>query len=113
VDNKEIGQRIKLFRSLYNKGKPLSSAQLAHRLDEGPDKIRNYESGRSALPLRLLLKFHNQGLSMHYLLTGEGEMFSDTPEGLRLMSELEEAGVDIPGRVIAAAAADINEFKKQ
>jgi transcriptional regulator with XRE-family HTH domain len=106
-DNIAVGDRIKQFRSIYNLGSKISSVQLAHRLEVEPALLRNYESGRSSLPLGLLLKIHNIGLGMHFVLTGEGLMFSDTEEGHRLKAEMDSRGVDYPGKSATAAAGEI------
>lgn len=87
-------------------GGNISSAQLAHRLGISPDAMRNYESGRTALPLQIIFKLHREGLSMHWLLDEAGGMFADNPEGKRLREELERAGIDYIGREYAAAAGD-------
>ncbi|GAB5465422.1 MAG: hypothetical protein Kapaf2KO_08580 [Candidatus Kapaibacteriales bacterium] len=116
--NEAIGERLKTFRKFFLNGQQITSSQLAGLLDEKPDRIRNYESGRSAIPIRLVVALDEIGLSMNYLLTGEGLIFSSSEKGIELKSELDKTLIDYPGRktqnnnITRLAAGDLTKESK-
>lgn len=79
--NTEIGIRLKKIRSIFNEGGELTGNQFAYLLGENGDKIRNYESGRSALPVKVLLELYYRGISPVYVISGEGSIFADNDAG--------------------------------
>ncbi len=98
--NKEIGKRIKNIRLIFNEGGKLSANQFGFLLKESGDKIRNYELGRTAVPVRILLSLYNRGINPIYIISGEGSMFADTKAGRAFAKKLSrqaagKAGTDI------------------
>ncbi len=79
--NKEIGERLRIVRSIFNEGGKLSADQFGFLLGETPDKILNYELGRTSVPLTLIITLYYRGISPIFLLTGEGEIFANNKAG--------------------------------
>ncbi len=79
--NREIGERLKGIRHIFNDGKKLSAEQFGHLLGESRDNIANYESGRAGLPVRLLYELYFRGVCPTWLITGLGSVFADNDEG--------------------------------
>ena len=73
--NRDIGIRLKSVRHIYNEGTYLTVRQFANLLDITPEKLLNYESGRSALPINVLIKLYNRGINPIFLLVGEEDVF--------------------------------------
>jgi hypothetical protein len=88
--NQVIGMRIRQVRHIFNEGTKLSAEQFGHLLNETRDRIMNYELGRAAVPLRMLIELYNRGINPLYLLTGDGELFADNPPGRRLQRQIQE-----------------------
>jgi len=59
-------------------------------LNETTDKILNYENGRAAVSVQLLINLYNRGFNPVYILTGEGSKFADNDAGITLMNKLSE-----------------------
>ena len=79
--NQEIGTRLREVRTLFNEGGKVSATQFAYLLNTTRDKIANYESGRSALPLTIIFLLYQRGINPIYLICGEGSMFAPNMEG--------------------------------
>jgi len=79
--NPGIGTRLREIRALFNEGGRISAAQFAYLLNTTRDKIANYESGRSALPLEMVYLLYQRGINPIYLICGEGSMFASNAEG--------------------------------
>jgi hypothetical protein len=79
--NKIIGLRIKSARLIYNEGIRLTVDQFAHLLDISGDKLNNYEMGRSALPIDVLLEYYNRGISPTFIIAGKGDIFVNNDVG--------------------------------
>lgn len=88
--NKEIGERIRLIRSIFNEGGKLSASQFAHLLNETVHKILNYESGRVAVPPSFLLNLYKRGINPIFILSGEGSIFAPTRVGDELRRKVED-----------------------
>jgi hypothetical protein len=86
----EIGARLREVRSIFNEGSRLSSEQFAYLLDETRDKIINYELGRAAVPLRVLLELYRRGINPIYLLSGDGDIFAKNIAGKTLKEKIAE-----------------------
>lgn len=86
--NKEVGDRLKIIRMIFNEGSKLSANQFAYLLDETGDKIRNYELGRASIPITLLKKLSERGINLQYLVSGDGNLFNDSDEGKRLATSI-------------------------
>lgn len=93
--NKEIGSRLRLIRSIFNEGGKLSAEQFAYLLNQNTDKILNYELGRAAIPLELLISLYERGYNPVFILTGKESIFSNNTEGKKRKKELEQRGVNI------------------
>lgn len=106
--NIEIGLRLREVRSIFNEGTKLSSEQFGYLLNETRDKILNYELGRAAVPLRVLIELYKRGISPIYLLTGDGEIFAQNPQGKILKERIAEKSRKNPNNVIAK---DIKKLK--
>ena len=86
--NKNIGNRLKAVRHIYNEGMCLSVKQFAYLLDISTEKLLNYEKGRTALPIDVLLKLYNRGINPMFLITGENTIFTDTDAGQLLEKKI-------------------------
>ncbi|OGU58123.1 MAG: hypothetical protein A2X64_05650 [Ignavibacteria bacterium GWF2_33_9] len=90
VINQEIGERLREIRHIFNEGTKLSAEQFAHLLNETRDKIINYENGRAAVPLRVLIELYKRGINPIYLITGEGDKYARNFEGKNLKKKIDE-----------------------
>ncbi|MGB9913895.1 MAG: helix-turn-helix domain-containing protein, partial [Candidatus Kapaibacteriota bacterium] len=79
--NKEIGERIRFIRSIFNEGGKLSASQFAHLLGETMHKILNYELGRAQVPPSFLATLYYRGINPIFILTGEGSIFAPNRAG--------------------------------
>ncbi|MCX7909304.1 MAG: helix-turn-helix domain-containing protein [Ignavibacteria bacterium] len=86
--NKEIGERIRFVRSIFNEGAKLSASQFAHLLGETMHKILNYELGRAQVPPSFLIALYRRGINPIYILTGEGSIFAPNKVGKELQRKL-------------------------
>ena len=86
---RDIGKRLREIRNIANEGTKLSARQFAYLLDETPDKILNYENGRAAISIKLLINLYYRGFNPVYILTGEGSVFADNDAGLDLKKKFE------------------------
>ncbi len=86
--NKDIGKRLRQVREIMNEGSKLSAEQFAYLLGETRDKIANYESGRAALPVRILYELFNRGISVEFILTGNGSIFAENEAGKLFESKI-------------------------
>ncbi len=93
--NKEIGSRLRLIRSIFNEGGKLSAEQFAYLLNQNTDKILNYELGRAAIPLELLISLYERGYNPVYILTGKEGIFCNNSEGKKRKKEMEQRGINI------------------
>ncbi len=87
--NKEIGERIRFIRSIFNEGGKLSANQFAHLLGETVHKILNYESGRVAVPPSFLLNLYKRGINPIFIISGEGSIFAPNTAGIELRRKIE------------------------
>lgn len=106
--DKEIGLRLKEIRAVFNEGTPLSAEQFAHLTGETGDKIRNYESGRTAVPPSLLMELYSRGLSPTWIVTGQGSRFAETEEGERFRKNIERRVRGLGGGVLQHDADEAN-----
>lgn len=90
-----IGKRVKLIRNIINEGGKLSVEQFAYILDETGDKLRNYELGRASVPNRVLQTLYARGISITFIVTGEGDVFNTTPAGVKLKKVVAAKKVDV------------------
>ncbi len=88
--NKEIGERLRFIRSIFNEGGKLSATQFARLLGETMHKILNYELGRAQLPPSLLVTLYRRGINPIFILTGEGSFFAPNQAGRELKDKLEK-----------------------
>ncbi len=89
----DIGKRLRLIREgIIGEGIELSASQFAKLFNSTRDKIINYESGRSNLPVEILVKLYNRGVNPIYVLTGEGSIFAPNEAGSALADRLRENG---------------------
>lgn len=106
--NIEIGLRLREVRSIFNEGTKLSSEQFGYLLNETRDKILNYELGRAAVPLRVLIELYKRGISPIYLLTGDGDIFAQNTQGKILKERIAEKSRKTQNNAIAK---DIKKLK--
>jgi transcriptional regulator with XRE-family HTH domain len=78
---KNIGQRLRFVRSIFNEGKKLSTEQFAHLLGESRDNIANYEHARASVPARVLIELYKRGINPTWVLTGDGDVFTNNLQG--------------------------------
>jgi transcriptional regulator with XRE-family HTH domain len=90
--NENIRKRLKDVRvKIFNEGVKLSAAQFAYILNTSENKIRNYELGRSSIPIELLAKLYYKGIDPVYILTGDGSVFAKNQAGDSLKGRIEDA----------------------
>jgi transcriptional regulator with XRE-family HTH domain len=90
--HKEIGIRLKLVREkIFNEGVRLSASQFARLLGTTEDKIRNYELGRSSVPVEHLVKLYRKGINPVYILSGEGSYFAENKAGNLLRHRINDS----------------------
>jgi transcriptional regulator with XRE-family HTH domain len=81
-----IGDRISLFaKKCYG-----SQKNFAEFLHMSPQQITAYVTGTRTAHIYILRQFYNSGMSVDWLLTGQGSMFADNPRGQKLMEELQK-----------------------
>ena len=86
----QIGRRLKEIREkILNEGIKLSASQFAQLLNSNEDKIRNYELGRSGIPVEFLYTLYHRGINLNYLITGESSKFADNESGRTLRKKTE------------------------
>ena len=90
MDNliRDAGNRLREVRHIFNEGDKLSAKQFAYLLDETQDRILNYENGRAAISLQLLVNLYYRGINPVYILTGDGEIFAENDAGKALKSKI-------------------------
>ncbi|MCX7880412.1 MAG: helix-turn-helix domain-containing protein [Ignavibacteria bacterium] len=88
--NREIGERLRFIRSIFNEGSKLSANQFAHILNETLHKILNYETGRAQVPPSLLISLYRKGINPIFILTGEGSIFAPNTAGTELSKRFSE-----------------------
>lgn len=79
--NLNSGERLKFIREIFNEGAKLSASQFAYIMGESRDKIANYESGRTAIPIELLHELYYRGYNPNFVITGEETPFADNQAG--------------------------------
>lgn|GEM_PF-638369 len=110
--NKEIGARLRLIRSIFNEGGKLSAEQFGYLLHQNTDKILNYELGRAAIPLELLIELYYRGYNPIFILTGKESIFANNSEGKKRRKELENRGIDIE-KLITQNVVGIEKLKDE
>lgn len=107
--NEEVGIRLRSVREIMNEGKKLTADQFAHLLEETGDRVRNYELGRTPIPIRLLKGLYDRGINPVYLLAGEGNVFADNAAGQKFQEIVEKRGLAKVShlKVYSAAAGKI------
>lgn len=113
--NLQIGKRLKKIRiEIFGEGIKLSAAQFAQLLNESEYKIRNYESGRSSVPVDLLVKLHHKGINTAYLLTGDGSVYAENRAGRQLREKIEgiaeDPALDIT-RIDTSRLSELDQLK--
>ncbi len=78
---KEIGIRLRNIRQIAAGGQGLTSDEFGLLLEETGERIRNYETGRTLLNVKLLIKLYDIGYNPIYILKGEGSIFADNEQG--------------------------------
>ncbi len=111
--NKQIGKRLREIRNIANEGMKLSARQFAHLLDETTDKILNYENGRAAVSVQLLINLYHRGFNPVWILTGEGSKFADNEPGLSLKNKLEAGSGDSTAVATLSPDTDIEQLIKK
>lgn len=81
---KPFGNRLEQFLKIAS----ISKTRYAELLGVTSVTITSYVQGRSELSFTNLQITHQIGCNIVWLITGEGEMFSDTPHGRRLRSAI-------------------------
>lgn len=86
--NIEVGKRLRIVRNIFNEGGKLTADQFAFLMGETRDKITNYELGRAAVPVRVLLELYKRGINPVYIISGEGSVFTETPAGTEFLEKI-------------------------
>lgn len=92
--NKVVGIRLRAVRSIYNEGLRFTLEQFAHILNISWEKLNNYETGRSTLPMITLYDLYQRGINPMFLLLGKGDIFSDSEEGKYKRARFEQRGIN-------------------
>ena len=95
LETKLIGKRLKLIRNIINEGGKLSVEQFAYIMQETGDKMRNYELGRATLPNRVLQALHLRGFNISFIITGEGDVFNNSPAGIRFRKLIQAREINL------------------
>ena len=111
--NREIGKRLRQIRSVTNEGSKLSARQFAHLMNETADKILNYEVGRAAVSVQLLINLYYRGFNPVYILTGEGSMFADNEKGREFRSKLNKGEIRSDDRKNETESDSVDELIKK
>jgi len=106
IQNKQIGNRLKAVRSIYNEGIRFTVEQFAHLLDVTNEQLLNYEAGRSALPINVLIELHNRGINPVFILTGEEDILANNNTGNELRKKINSKNMDY-NRVVKDALMSI------
>ncbi len=72
-----IGDRLRQVREKVG----LNQRDFSLQFGVNQQNLSNYERGKRDIPDSLKVKFIQYGVNIHWLLTGEGEMFISPPEG--------------------------------
>ena len=94
IQNKQIGNRLKAVRSIYNEGIRFTVEQFAHLLDITNEQLLNYEAGRSALPINVLIELYNRGINPVFILAGEEDIFANNYVGNELRKKINSKNMD-------------------
>lgn len=108
---KNIGQRLRFVRSIFNEGKKLSTEQFAHLLGESRDNIANYEHARASVPARVLIELYKRGINPTWVLTGDGDVFANNLPGKQRRKLLKQRGIDI-SEIKELAKVEFEEHKE-
>jgi len=108
---KNIGQRLRFVRSIFNEGKKLSTEQFAHLLGESRDNIANYEHARASIPARVLIELYKRGINPTWVLTGDGDVFANNLPGKQRRKLMKERGIDI-SEIKELAKVEFEEHKE-
>lgn len=73
-----MAYRLKLIRQHFR----LTQAEFAQRYNIKQQSISKYEKGTLSIPDDLKINLLKNGVNIHWLLTGEGEMFVNSAQGL-------------------------------
>jgi len=90
--NNLAGERLKIVR---NSLKMKTQSQFADKLQIDQSTLSKYENGTSDIPDDVKVKISTHGINLHWLLTGEGEMFLGQEKALANTSKSGE-GFKIP-----------------
>ncbi|MDR1949155.1 MAG: XRE family transcriptional regulator [Spirochaetaceae bacterium] len=94
--NKFIGDRLKQVRTSLKKG---SQAEFAVELGVDQSTISKYEKGTLEIPDEIKAKIGEFGINLHWLISGQGEMFLQKPvEKEGKVSPIAELGAIIDRR---------------
>ncbi len=108
---KNIGQRLRFVRSIFNEGKKLSTEQFAHLLGESRDNIANYEHARASVPARVLIELYKRGINPTWVLTGDGDVFTNNLQGKQRRKLMKERGIDM-SEIKELAKVEFEEHKE-
>jgi len=108
--NRTIGKRLREVREIFNEGGKLSARQFAYLVDETTDKILNYETGRAAISIQLLINLYHRGFNPVYILTGEGSMYAANSEGIKMSNKIENKDLSDKSQKKSANDKDISEI---
>ena len=92
--NKQIGNRIKAVRSIYNEGIRLTVEQFSHLLNISSEQLFNYENGRSSLPINIIYELYNRGINPYFIITGEKDALADNKVGNELRQKIKLKNID-------------------
>lgn len=75
-----VNNRIKLFCNWYTKKYGITQKELSELVEISPSQLSSIVNGRDKVGLLIVEKFLNlkTSLNAHWLITGDGEMFSDS-----------------------------------
>lgn len=105
---RDMGLRLRQIRKIFNEGGKLSAEQFAFLLGETTDRILNYELGRAAIPLTLLVDLYYRGFNPIYILTGTEHIFAKNNEGRKREKQLIARKIEIPTSI----SIEVHSFNK-
>ena len=104
---KEFAKRILLLRKMLK----LTQAELAQKTGTTQTYISRLEKAERPLSEKFLLNLHKKlKVNIHWLLTGQGEMFLEEKEGFELVPHIGEIGAS-PGGYFDIEKGEIKGYK--
>ncbi len=97
-EQKDIGNRLKEIRKIFNNGYKCSLEQFSELLGESKFNIANYEQGKANIPNRTINALYAIGINPIYIISGEGDKFAPNLKGKDLKekcSKVQDISIEV------------------